>query len=146
MAVEAGKYADVYRSWQQHLFNFNLAVRETQTPGLRKPQLAALYAALGQASRSVKWLHTEEKFFNRLLERYQLSLPKGFDRILKGEPMDLELLRNKCHDHEMIFRFVIVQPAISAAKVSADQLAVLGTSYSYIKSVSGSDVKVIASA
>lgn len=47
MAVEAGKYADVYRSWQQHLFNFNLAVRETQTPGLRKPQLAALYAALG---------------------------------------------------------------------------------------------------
>ncbi|MBP2263065.1 DEAD/DEAH box helicase family protein [Pseudomonas sp. BP8] len=47
MAVEAGKYTDVYRSWQQHLFNFNLAVRDTQTPGLRKPQLAALYAALG---------------------------------------------------------------------------------------------------
>jgi len=60
--------------------------------------------------------------------------------------MDLKLLRKECHDHEMIFRFVIVQPAISAAKVSADQLAVLGTSYSYIKSVSGSDVKVIASA
>jgi hypothetical protein len=47
MAVEAGKYADVYRSWQQRLLNFNLAVRETQTPVLRKPQLAALYAALG---------------------------------------------------------------------------------------------------
>lgn len=47
IAVEAGMYADVYRSWQQHLFNFNLADRETQTPGLRKPQLAALYATLG---------------------------------------------------------------------------------------------------
>ncbi|SDG42498.1 hypothetical protein SAMN05216605_10251 [Pseudomonas abietaniphila] len=94
----------------------------------------------------MKWLHTEEKFFNRLLHRYQQSLPKGFDRILKGEPMDLELLRNKCHDHEVVFRFVIVQPAISAAKISSDQLAVLGTSYSYIKSVSGSDVKVITSA
>lgn len=111
-------------------------------PGAR---VSDVYEVCGQASRSVKWLHTEEKFFNRLLQRYQQSLPKGFDRILKGEPMDLELLRNKCHDHEMVFRFVIVQPGISAGKVSADQLAVLGTSYSYIKSVSGSDVRVITS-
>lgn len=93
----------------------------------------------------MKWLHTEEKFFNRLLHRYQQSLPKGFDRILKGEPMDLDPLYNKCHDHEMVFRFVIVQPGISAGKVSADQLALLGTSYAYIKSVSGSDVRVITS-
>ena len=47
MAYATGKYLDVYQSWQQHLFNFNLAVRETNTPGLRKPQLAALYASLG---------------------------------------------------------------------------------------------------
>jgi hypothetical protein len=40
---------------------------------------------------------------------------------------------------------VIVQPAISAKKVSKEQLAVLGTSYSYIKSISGSDIKVIVS-
>lgn len=109
-------------------------------PGAR---VSDVYEVCGQTSRSVKWLHTEEKFFNRLLQRYQQSLPKGFDRILKGDPLDLELLRNKCHDHEMVFRFVIVQPGISADKVSADQLAVLGTSYSYIKSVSGSDVRVI---
>src|SRR5690606_3228539 len=111
-------------------------------PGARDSDV---YEVCGQASRSVKWLHTEEKFFNRLLQRYQQSLPKGFDRILKGDPLDLELLRNKCHDHEMVFRFVIVQPGISAGRVSADQLAVLGTSYSYIKSVSGSDVRVITS-
>lgn len=36
MAVEAGKYVDVYRSWQQHLFNFNLAVREAQVDGYFK--------------------------------------------------------------------------------------------------------------
>ncbi|WP_338444659.1 DEAD/DEAH box helicase family protein [Pseudomonas sp. LTR0] len=102
-----------------------------------------VYEVCGQASRSVKWLHTEKKFFDRMMERYQKGLPKKFDRILKGTPMDLELLRNKCHDHEMIFKFVIVQPAISKEKVSADQLAVLGTSYSYIKSVSGSEVRVI---
>lgn len=111
-------------------------------PGAR---VEDVYEVCGQASRSVKWLYTHEKFFDRLMYRYQQSLTKGFDRILKGEPKDLELLRNKCHDHEMIFRFVIVQPAISAAKISADQLAVLGTSYSYIKSVSGADVKVVTS-
>ncbi|MBF8668374.1 DEAD/DEAH box helicase family protein [Pseudomonas putida] len=111
-------------------------------PGAR---VEDVYEVCGQASRSVKWLYTHEKFFDRLMYRYQQSLPIGFDRILKGAPKDLELLRNKCHDHEMIFKFVIVQPAISAAKISDDQLSVLGTSYSYIKSVSAADVKVVTS-
>lgn len=112
------------------------------TPGAR---VEDVYEVCGQASRSVKWLYTHEKFFDRLMDRYQKSLPKGFNRILQGDPKQLELLRNKCHDHEMIFRFVIVQPAISASKVSAAQLAVLGTSYSYIKSISGADVRVVTS-
>lgn len=110
-----------------------------------RAQVEGVYEVCGQASRSVKWLYTHEKFFDRLMYRYQQSLPKGFDRILKGEPKDLELLRNKCHDHEMIFKFVIVQPAISVSKISAAQLAVLGTTYSYIKSVSAADVKVVTS-
>ncbi|CAN7311270.1 hypothetical protein LJR071_001584 [Pseudomonas sp. LjRoot71] len=75
----------------------------------------------------------------------QQSLLKDFDRILKGTPQQLEILRNKCNDHELIFSFVVVQPAISAKKVSKGQLAVLGTSYSYIKSISESDIKVIVS-
>lgn len=112
------------------------------TPGAR---LSDVYEVCGQASRSVKWLYTGEKFFDRLLERYQKSLPTGFDRILKGNPVELEILRNKCHDHELVFDFIIVQPAVSAKKVSDEQLAVLGTSYSYIKSISGSDIKVIVS-
>lgn len=111
-------------------------------PGAR---VEDVYEVCGQASRSVKWLHTHEKFFDRLMFRYQQSLPKKFQRILKGNPKDLELLRNKCHDHEIIFKFVIVQPAISAAKISNDQLAVLGTTYTYIKSVSAADMKVITS-
>ncbi|HBZ8223096.1 TPA: DEAD/DEAH box helicase family protein [Escherichia coli] len=114
----------------------------TAIPGAR---LSDVYEVCGQASRSVKWLYTGEKFFDRLLERYQKSLSKGFDRILKGAPQQLEILRNKCHDHEFIFNFVIVQPAVSAKKVSDEQLTVLGTSYSYIKSISGSDIKVIVS-
>lgn len=115
---------------------------EVAAPGAR---VADVYEVCGQASRSVKWPYTGDKFFNRLMDRYQQSLLKDFDRILKGAPQQIEILRNKCHDHELIFKFVIVQPAISAGKVSKDQLAVLGTSYSYIKSISGSDIKVIVS-
>ncbi|MEA9491780.1 DEAD/DEAH box helicase [Xanthomonas campestris] len=115
---------------------------DVAAPGAR---VADVYEVCGQASRSVKWLHTGDKFFNRLMDRYQQSLLKEFNRILQGTPQQIEILRNKCHDHELIFKFVIVQPAISAEKVSMDQLAVLGTSYSYIKSISGSDIKVIVS-
>lgn len=117
------------------------------TDGVAAPggRVADVYEVCGQASRSVKWLYTGDKFFNRLMDRYQQSLQKDFNRILKGTPQQLEVLRNKCHDHELIFSFVIVQPAISAKKVSKEQLAVLGTSYSYIKSISGSDIKVIVS-
>ena len=101
----------------------------TAIPGAR---LSDVYEVCGQASRSVKWLYTGEKFFDRLLDRYQKSLPNGFDRILKGTPQQMEILRNKCND-------------VSARKVSDEQLTVLGTSYSYIKNISGSDIKVIVS-
>lgn len=47
MDKEADKYLDVLKSWENHLFNFNIAVPHTNTPGLRKPQLAAIYATLG---------------------------------------------------------------------------------------------------
>lgn len=40
-------HLDVYQSWQNHLFNFGLDDLKTNAPGLRKPQLAALYATLG---------------------------------------------------------------------------------------------------
>lgn len=112
------------------------------TPGAR---LSDVYEVCGQASRSIKWLHTGEKFFERLMYRYQKSFGKGFDRLLKGEPIQIDLLRNKCHDNEIRYGFNIVQPAISAEKVSGEQLTVLGASYTYIKGISGVDLKVIVS-
>ncbi|HCW3142328.1 TPA: DEAD/DEAH box helicase family protein, partial [Citrobacter freundii] len=47
MSEVAANYSDVLQSWQDHRFNFNLAIPQTNTPGLRKPQLAAIYATLG---------------------------------------------------------------------------------------------------
>lgn len=103
------------------------------------------YEVSGQSSRSVKWLNSGEALFSRLLERYAASIEKGFDRLLKGNMEQIDLLRYKCRDLELKLGFYIVQPAISGKVISDDQLVVLGTSYAYIKSISGVDLRVIIS-
>lgn len=101
------------------------------------------YIVTGQASRSVKWLHSGVGLFSQLLFRYSRSLDDGFNRLLKGDPIELEILRNKCRDIELRLGFYIVQPAISKAKITEEMKTVLGTSYSYVKAISGCEVKVI---
>lgn len=101
------------------------------------------YVVTGQASRSAKWLHSGEELFGQILYRYGSSLEDGFDRLLKGEAIQLDILRSKCRDLELRLGFYIVQPAISKAKISDEMLTVLGTGYSYVKAISGAEVNVI---
>jgi hypothetical protein len=68
-------YVDLYRC------KFCPMTDGVAAPGAR---VADVYEVCGQASRSVKWLYTGDKFFNRLMDRYQQL--KDFDRILKGTP------------------------------------------------------------
>ncbi|WP_322019411.1 DEAD/DEAH box helicase [Paraburkholderia tropica] len=103
------------------------------------------YVVAGQASRSVKWLHTGEAIFEQLLYRYSASIESGFDRLLKGQPKQLDFLRNKCRDVEVRIGFFIVQPAISEARITDEMLTVLGASYIYLKNISGAQLKVITS-
>jgi superfamily II DNA or RNA helicase len=109
-------------------------------PGAR---VADTYEVSGQASRSVKWNNNGNALFERLLQRYQDGLVDGFNRLLKGDSRELDLLRNKCRDKRVVLRFNIVQPAIARSKVSEEQLRVLGSSYAFIKATTGQDLKVI---
>jgi len=109
-------------------------------PGAR---VADTYEVSGQASRSVKWNNNGSALFERLLDRYQDGLAKGFNRLLKGDNRELDLLRNKCRDKRVVLRFNIVQPAIARSKVSEEQLRVLGSSYAFIKATTGQELKVI---
>ncbi|MDH2422048.1 DEAD/DEAH box helicase [Cobetia amphilecti] len=115
--------------------------------GVAKPggRVADIYEVCGQASRSVKWLNSGVSLVERLIDRRTNSIVKGFERILKGDPLALEILKEKCRHHETIFNFYIVQPAISYKSITQEQLSVLGTCYIYIKSVSGVNLKVISS-
>lgn len=109
-------------------------------PGAR---VADTYEVSGQASRSVKWNNNGNALFERLMQRYQDGLVNGFDRLLKGNNCELDLLRNKCRDKRVVLRFNIVQPAIANSKVSQAQLLVLGSSYAFIKATTGQELKVI---
>jgi len=105
--------------------------------------VADTYELSGQASRSVKWNNNGNALFEILLQRYQDGLVDGFDRLLKGDSRELDLLRNKCRDKRVVLRFNIVQPAIAHSKISEKQLRVLGSSYAFIKAATGQELQVI---
>lgn len=103
------------------------------------------YVVSGQASRSVKWLHRGVAIFQRLLERYGKSMENGHDRLLKGSAEDLEVYKSKARNLEIKLNFIIVQPAVSAARVSDEMLTVFGSSYVYLKNIADVELRVICS-
>lgn len=113
-----------------------------QRPGARVDDA---YVVAGQASRSAKWLHKGPALFQRLLDRYSASEGNGTQRLLKGTPPQIDILRLKARDIEMRMGFFIVQPAFSAANVTDSVMTVLGTSYMYLRDIANVDLRVIAS-
>jgi len=113
-----------------------------QRPGARVDDA---YVVAGQASRSAKWLHKGPAIFQRLLERYSAGGGDGIQRLLKGTPQQIDVLRLKAGDIEMRMGFFIVQPAFSVASVSDNVMTVLGTSYMYLRDIANVDLRVIAS-
>ncbi|WP_303748444.1 DEAD/DEAH box helicase [Stenotrophomonas pigmentata] len=113
-----------------------------QQPGARVDDA---YVVAGQASRSAKWLHKGPALFQRLLDRYSAGEGSGAQRLLKGTPSQIDILRLKARDIEMRMGFFIVQPAFSAASVTDSVMTVLGTSYMYLRDIADVDLRVIAS-
>lgn len=113
-----------------------------QRPGARVDDA---YVVAGQASRSAKWLHKGPALFQRLLDRYSAGEGSGTQRLLKGTPPQIDILRLKARDVEMRMGFFIVQPAFSAANVTDSVMTVLGTSYMYLRDIANVDLRVIAS-
>jgi len=102
------------------------------------------YVVAGQASRSAKWLHKGPSLFQRLLARYAGNRTRT-QRLLKGTPQQIDLLRLKANDLEMRMGFFIVQPAISAASVTENVMTIFGTTYMYLRDIANVDLRVIAS-
>jgi hypothetical protein len=144
---DAGEVADLVAvRVRQHLIEVDLYhckyCKSGQAPGARVDDV---YIVTGQASRSVKWHTRGPALFQRLLDRYSKSKSKGRDRILKGSPEEIDVLRKKARDMEVRLGFIVVQPAISAGGMIDEVLSVLGTSYVYIKNIANVNLRVIGS-
>lgn len=110
-------------------------------PGARVDDI---YQVAGQAEKSLKWLENIEKLLNRLMDRERLRLSKNKpSRIDKGHFEDLVQLIRVAKFSKCRFGVAIVQPAVSKARVSDDQLNVLGATAAYIDEVSGVKLRVI---
>lgn len=99
---------------------------------------------MGQAGKSVKWFGDKEKLILRLMDRERTRLNQGkASRIDKSKYEDLVHLAKVARYSNFKLGIAIVQPAISKAQVSKDQLSVLGATSAYIDEVSGVKLRVI---
>lgn len=110
-------------------------------PGARVDDV---YQVAGQAEKSIKWFADKEKLIVRLMERERSRLKQGkSSRIDKGRYEDLIHLAKVARYASFKLGVAIVQPAISKAKVSNEQLSILGATAAYIDEISGVKLRVI---
>ncbi|MFD1545027.1 DEAD/DEAH box helicase [Nonomuraea guangzhouensis] len=112
-------------------------------PGAR---VADLYEVCGQVHKSTKWRHRPARLFHNLVRREghrrkqgRSGLEKGTDRTLHDLAQQASLLQPK-------FTITIVQPGVSKARVSNDQLHLLACAEVYAMDTANSVLHVIVHA
>lgn len=109
-----------------------------------------LYVVCGQAQKSVAWVTSETKksdIFTHLLRR-------EMDRVNNGRPTRFEVgsidllqtIREMSYTLSVSFSIAIVQPGLSGAEISPDQLQLLGVTENYLMETYQLPFQVIASA
>ncbi|WP_370135752.1 DEAD/DEAH box helicase [Alteromonas sp.] len=112
-------------------------------PGARVDDV---YQVAGQAEKSVKWFGDIAKLISRLIDRERTRLNQAkASRIDKGKYEDLIHFAKVSRYATFKLGVTIVQPAISKAQVSDDQLSILGATAAYIDEISGVKLRVISS-
>jgi len=90
-----------------------------------------LYEVCGQAQKSIQWRSRGYKIFEHIVRRSQNTNVIGFE---KGDKTLALQFKNKAKSYYTIeFAINIVQPGISKAKISQDQLKILGATETYLK-------------
>lgn len=103
-----------------------------------------VYQVAGQAEKSIKWFADKEKLIVRLMERERTRLRQDkASRIDKGRYEDLIHFAKIARYASFKLGVTIVQPAISKAKMSNDQLSILGATAAYIDEICGVKLRVI---
>jgi superfamily II DNA or RNA helicase len=117
------------------------------SPGRR---VEDLYEVCGQAQKSLGWLYSNERrtdLFDHLMRREESRREAGrASRYATGSDEMLQTIREISRLCPVVFKIFIVQPGLSKAQVSPDQLALLGVTENYLMEVRKVPFGVIGSA
>ena len=95
-----------------------------------------LYVVCGQAQTSIRWMSSGEKrsdLFTHLLRREAQRQTRGAPtRIERGDRALLETLREMSHATRITMKVVVVQPGVSKAAISEQQLRLLSVTENYL--------------
>ena len=138
--VIAIKVDDVNKKVKVELFHLKFS--QEDRPGAR---INDLYAVNGQAQKCVSWLHTKpEHILGRMLKR-GASGPKN--RYELGTQEQLSIIREKVKSlYEVEYIVNIVQPGLSKAAASIEQLKLLSLTEVFLWETRMIELGVIASA
>lgn len=104
-----------------------------------------LYEVCGQAQKSVKWTWNLNTLVKHLIARESNHLRGRPTRFIRGSASELVTLRKGARRKFVKFRIGIVQPGLSRQNVPVDHLAVLGSTNSFIQTVTENPLLVFAS-
>ena len=112
-------------------------------PGAR---IKELYELCGQAQTSIRWLEKPRDLFTHLLRREPRRY-KGTEgtRYEAGTEKDLLRIREKADIQPVRLRVFVVQPGLSIAEVSLEQLELLAVTENYLIETFAVPLEVIAS-
>jgi hypothetical protein len=106
-----------------------------------------LYEVCGQAQKSIRWREKSEALFKHLKHREATRIRAGNpSRIEKGDAKTLFELLNNSHLLKPVYRVFIVQPGISKAGATTDQLRLLGATETFLADTCSVPLRVITSA
>lgn len=95
-----------------------------------------LYVVCGQAQTSIRWMSSGEKrsdLFTHLLRREAMRQTRGVaTRIERGDCALIETLREMSHTTRITMKIVVVQPGVSKAAISEQQLRLLSVTENYL--------------
>lgn len=104
-----------------------------------------LYEVCGQAQKSVKWTWNLNTLVKHLVKR-ETEHRRGWPtRFIRGTAGDLVTLRKGARRKFVTFRVGIVQPGLSRGNAPAEHLAIIGTTNSFIQTVTDHPLLVCGS-
>lgn len=143
----AGEAADLvcFKEEKEHIRLVLVHCKFTKgsTPGGRVKDVVEVSS---QAVRSAKWKWKFKDLCRHILTREKkLKTEKRSTRFIKGGNTDLNSFIRMCRFKEIRPEIIIVQPGISIKKITAEQISILASAYSYLKETIGVDLDIICS-